>query len=149
MPTGPIPTCGPTSSTGGPRSSPASRSPTAVASGDKAFVEEAQRVFPGVEGLAVKEGIGFTTARPLHPAVATERIAAGVKAALGRRQEIRPIQIAAPITLEVELNIASNAGAVMFVPGMERLDGVTVRYRAPDALVAYRVSRLIRMLARD
>lgn len=123
--------------------------PVVFASGDKAFVEEARRFFPGIEGLAVKEGIGFTAARTLHPAVARERIAAGVKAALGRRKEIRPIPIATPITLDVELNLASNADAVMFVPGMERLDGVTVRYRAPDALVAYRVSRLIRMLARD
>jgi D-amino peptidase len=123
--------------------------PVVFVAGDKVFAEEARRFFPGVEALAVKEGIGFTAAKTLHPAVARERIAAGVKTALGRRSQMSPVSITAPVTLEVELSMASNADYVMFVPGMERVDGVTVRYRAPDALVAYKVSRLIRMLARD
>ncbi len=125
------------------------RVPVVFASGDRVFAEEAWRFFPGVEALAVKEGIGFTAAKTLHPLAARERIAAGVKSALARRAQMSPVTITTPVTLEVELNIASNADAVMFVPGMERVDGVTVRYRAPDALVAYRVSRLIRMLSRD
>jgi D-amino peptidase len=123
--------------------------PVVFVSGDRVFTEEAKRFFPGVETVAVKEGIGFTAAKTLHPLVARERIGAAVRAALARRGQIAPVNISAPVTLEVELNIASNADAVMFVPGMERVDGVTVRYRAPDALVAYKVSRLIRMLARD
>ena len=123
--------------------------PVVFVSGDRVFAEEAKRFFPGVEALTVKEGIGFTAAKTLHPLVARERITAGVKAALARRREMTPVVIASPVILEIELNIASNADAVMFVPGMERVDGVTVRYRAPDALVAYRVSRLVRMLARD
>lgn len=125
------------------------RVPVVFVSGDQAFAEEARAFFPGVEALAVKEGIGFTAARTLHPAVARERITAGVKAALARRAQIRPVTIAAPVVLEVELGLASYADEVMFVPGMERIDGSTVRYRAPDALVAYRISRLIRSLARD
>jgi D-amino peptidase len=123
--------------------------PVVFVSGDQAFAEVARDFFPGVEALAVKEGIGFTAARTLHPAVARERIAAGVKVALARRSQMRPVAIATPITLEVELSLASYADVVMFVPGMERVDGVTVRYRAPDALAAYRVSRLMRLLARD
>jgi len=125
------------------------RVPVVFVSGDRAFAEEAKRFFPGVEALAVKDGIGFTAAKTLHPSVAREKIAAGVKTALARRSQIAPITIATPVIVEVELDIASNADAAMFVPGMERVDGVTVRYRAPDALVAYRVSRLIRMLSRD
>jgi D-amino peptidase len=125
------------------------RVPVVFASGDRAFAEEARRFFPGVEALAVKEGIGFNAAKTLHPEVARTRITAGVKAALARRGEIRPVAITTPITLEVELSATNFADYVMFVPGMERVDGATVRYRAPDALVAYRVSRLIRMLARE
>ena len=125
------------------------RVPVAFVSGDKVFAEEARKFFPGVEALAVKEGIGFTAAKTLHPAVARERITAGVKAALARRSEMKPVSFTAPITLEVELAMASDADAVMFVPGMERVSGSTVRYRAPDALIAYKVSRLIRMLAKN
>ncbi|MEO8453040.1 MAG: M55 family metallopeptidase [Gemmatimonadota bacterium] len=123
--------------------------PVVFVSGDKAFAEEARRFFPGVEALAVKEGIGFSAAKTMHPLVARERIAAGVKAGLARRKEIAPVSISAPITLEIELSNASYADNAMFVPGMERVDGVTVRYRAPDAVAAYKMSRLISMLARD
>jgi len=125
------------------------RVPVVFVSGDKVFAEEARKFFPGVEALAVKEGIGFTAAKTLHPAVARERITAGVKVAIARRAQMTPVAISTPITLEVELAMASDADAVMFVPGMERVDGTTVRYRAPDALVAYKVSRVIRMLARN
>ena len=123
--------------------------PVVFVSGDKVFAEEARKFFPGVEALAVKEGIGFTAAKTLHPTVARERITAGVKTALARRSQMTPVNITAPITLQVELSIGSDADAAMFVPGMERVDGSTVRYRAADALVAYKVSRLIRMLARN
>lgn len=47
----------------------------------------------GVEGPAVKEGIGQPAARTLHPPEAGERIAAAVRAALGRRAQIRPVQL--------------------------------------------------------
>ncbi len=123
--------------------------PVVFVSGDRAFAEEAQRFFPGVAALAVKEGIGATAAKTMHPLVARERITAGVKAALARRSQIAPISITAPITLEVELDQASFADAAMYVPGMERVDGVTVRYRAPDGVAAYKMSRLIMTLARD
>lgn len=125
------------------------RVPVVFVSGDRAFAEEARSFFPGVEALAVKDAIGFNAARTLHPAVARERITAGVKAALAGRAKAKPVVITTPINLEVELSATPYADAMMFVPGMERVDGATVRYRAPDALVAYKVSRLIRMLARD
>ncbi|MHB1326953.1 MAG: M55 family metallopeptidase [Gemmatimonadales bacterium] len=125
------------------------RVPVVFVSGDQAFAEVAREFFPGVEALAVKEGLGFMGAKTMSPSAARERIAAGVKSALNRRKAIAPISITTPVVLEIELAMISHADAAMFVPGMERVNGVRVRYRAPDALVAYRVSRLIMMLARD
>ena len=121
--------------------------PVVFIAGDSALAVEARSFFPGVEALAVKAGIGFTAARTLHPAVARERIASGVKAALARRQGVAPIKIATPVTLEIELGSAANADAAMFVPGMKRVNGLTVSYVASDGIVAYKVSRLISMLA--
>lgn len=123
--------------------------PVAFVSGDRVFTDEARRFFPGVEALSVKDGIGETAARTMHPLTARERIAAGVKTGLGRRAQMTPVAMAAPVVLEVELGSASFADAAMAVPGMERVDGLTVRYRAADALVAYKMSRLIMTLARD
>ena len=124
------------------------RVPVVFVSGDRAFTEEATKFFPGVEALAVKEGLGFSAAKTMNPLEARERITAGVKAGLGRRPSIAPVAIATPIALDVELSEAVYAENAMLVPGMERIDGLTVRYRAPDAIVAYKVSRLIMTLAR-
>jgi D-amino peptidase len=123
------------------------RVPVVFVSGDKVFAEEARSFFPGVEALAVKEGIGATAAKTMHPLVARERITAGVKSALARRAQITPVSITAPVTLEIELSESRFADAAMMVPGIERVTGTTVRYRAPDAIAAYKMSRLIMTLA--
>jgi D-amino peptidase len=123
--------------------------PVVLISGDDKIGAEAKAFFPGIEAVVVKQGIAMTAARTLHPEEARTRIAAGVKAALGRRTSIRPIRITAPVTLEVELGQMAWADAAANVPGMTRVNGLTVRYVAPDGLTAYRVSRVIMALARD
>lgn len=123
--------------------------PVVLISGDDKIAAEAQAFFPGIEAVVVKQGIAMTAARTLHPLEARARIAAGVKAALGRRAGMRPVRLPTPITLEIELATMAYADAAANVPGMVRVNGLTVRYVAPDALTAYRVSRVIMALARD
>jgi D-amino peptidase len=122
--------------------------PVVFISGDHAVVQQAKDLIRGVEGLAVKDGIGQTAARTLHPAEARERIAAGVKAGLARRAQIAPVDLMPPVTIEVELSNVEYADAAMMVPGMRRVSGRAVSYEAPDMAVAYRMSRLIMTLAR-
>jgi D-amino peptidase len=122
--------------------------PVVFLSGDRAVTEQVSAFIPGIEVLAVKEGIGVTAARTLHPEEAREKIASGVRAALARRNQIQPVRLSKPITLEVELARAAQADACMLVPGMKRVSGRVVSYTAPDMAVAYKVSRLIAALAR-
>ncbi len=123
--------------------------PVVLISGDDKVAAEARAFFPGIETVVVKQGIALAAARTLHPEVARTRIAAGVKTALGRRQEIRPARQTTPVTLEIELSQMSYADAAANIPGVVRVNGLTVRYVAPDAVTAYRVSRVIMALARD
>lgn len=123
--------------------------PVVLISGDDKIAAEAQAFFPGIEAVVVKQGIAMTAARTLHPLESRARIAAGVKAALGRHAGMRPVRLPTPITLEIELATMAYADAAANVPGMVRVNGLTVRYVAPDALTAYRVSRVIMALARD
>lgn len=123
--------------------------PVVLISGDDKVAAEARAFFPGIETVVVKQGIALAAARTLHPEVARARIAAGVKTALGRRQEIRPARQTTPVTLEIELSQMSYADAAANIPGVLRVNGLTVRYVAPDAVTAYRVSRVIMALARD
>jgi D-amino peptidase len=122
--------------------------PVVFIAGDKAAVDQAKAFIPGIEGLAVKEGIGQTAARTLHPLDARERIAAGVKAGIARRASIKPIALTRPTTIEVEVSNVEYADAAAMVPGMRRVSGRVVSYAAPDQLAAYRMSRLIMTLAR-
>jgi D-amino peptidase len=123
--------------------------PVVLISGDDKLAIQARAFFPGIETVVVKEGLAQSAARTLHPEEARSRIAAGVKAALGRRASIRPSRLQTPITLEIELSQIAYADAAANIPGMVRVNGLTVRYVAPDALTAYRVARVIMALARD
>lgn len=121
--------------------------PVVFVSGDRALSEQAREFIPGVEAAAVKQGIGRTAAFTLPPEAARRLIADGVKRALARRAEIKPVSLSTPITLEVELASSRQADSCMMVPGMKRVSGRVVSYTAPDMAVAYRVSRLISRLA--
>lgn len=122
--------------------------PVTFIAGDKAAVESAKSFIPGVRGLAVKEGIGFYAAKTMNPLEAREQITAGVKASLMEKVARRPVQLASPITLEVELDELPHADVVALVPGMKR-QGRTVSYTSPDPITIYKVARLIMALARD
>lgn len=122
--------------------------PVVFISGDRAAVEMAQDFIPGVDGLVVKEGIGFYAAKTMHPLEARERIAAGVRAALVKRIARRPVSLGNPITLDVELDALPHADQVALVPGIRR-DGRTVSYTSSDPLTIYRVARVIMALSRD
>jgi D-amino peptidase len=121
--------------------------PVVFVSGDLAVNDEVEALIPGVEGVAVKEAIGQTSAHLLHPKESLERIAAGVKAGLVRRTEMAPLTFEWPVTLRIEVADAGQADQVMFVPEMVRVGARIVEYVAPDFVSAYRMSRLVRLLA--
>lgn len=121
--------------------------PVVFVSGDRALAEQAKSFIPGAEVLAVKEGTGRTAARTLHPQKAREKIAAGVNAGLARRQQIQPVKLTQPVTIEIELATSAQADSAMMVPGMKRLAGRVVSYTAPDMPTAYTISRLVARLS--
>ena len=122
--------------------------PVVFISGDKAAVEMAQDFIPGVDGLAVKEGIGYYAARTMNPLDARDRIRDGVRAALMKRIARQPVKLASPITLEIELDELAHADQVALVPGIRR-SGRTISYTSPDPLTIYKVARVAMALSRD
>lgn len=122
--------------------------PVVFIAGDRAAVEMARDFIPGVDGLAVKDGIGYYAARTMHPLEAREKIAAGVRAALVKRIARQPVTLGNSITLEVELDALPHADQAALVPGMKR-NGRTVSYTSSDPLTIYKVARVIMALSRD
>ncbi len=122
--------------------------PVVFISGDRAAVEMAQDFIAGVDGLVVKEAIGYFAAKTMNPLEAREKITAGVRAALVKRIARQPVKLGANITLEIELDELSHADQVALIPGIKR-NGRTVSYTSSDPMTIYKVSRLIMTLARD
>ena len=117
--------------------------------GDNAVCREVKEVVPNVEGIAVKEGIGRHCAISLHPDVACKLVYEGVKNAIARKGEIKPIDIikpGEPVSFEIDYKETSMADTACLVPGVERLSPRSIRYvgNAEDVfklqeLLVYRV----------
>lgn len=121
--------------------------PVVFLSGDRAATGQAREAFGDLEVATVKEGIGHAAARSVHPEVAREMIREGVLRGIERRDEIEPLAIGAPVTVDVEVSSTGGVDQLLFIPGTERTGARTIRYTAPDAPSAYRFTRLVRLLA--
>lgn len=62
------------------------------------------------------------------------------------REAIQPLRFDGPVQLEVEVLRPHMTERALLIPGIERTDGCTLRYAAPDFPTAYRVIQLIIML---
>jgi D-amino peptidase len=94
----------------------------------------------------VKRALGFSAAALLHPDEACDRIEQEVPKALADRAAIKPLRFDGPVLLEVEVLRPNMTERALLIPGIERTDGCTLRYAAPDYPTAYQVTQLIIML---
>jgi len=124
------------------------RVPVVFVSGDQAVAHEAKLLIPRIEVAVVKEAIGRTAARSVHPSVARSRITAGVRTGIANRAHVPAFVVKAPVAVEFEMDDPGLADALVFVPNMRRLGDARVGYSAPDMLSAYVLSRLAANLAR-
>ena len=120
--------------------------PAVLVSGDDTVAAEAADVAPGMHAVVVKRALGARAAALLHPDEACERIEAAVPKALADREAVRALCFDGPVLLEVEVLRPHMTERALLVPGIERKDGRTLRYAAPDFPAAYRVAELIAML---
>lgn len=109
--------------------------PLVFLAGDVATTEEAKEVDPDIVTVAVKEAIGRTSAKCLHPEVARELIKKG--AANAARLKLEPIEVTTPVEVLIRFTDAKRADGAAFMPSAERVDGKTVRIEAPDMVTGY------------
>ncbi|HEY3735194.1 MAG TPA: M55 family metallopeptidase [Streptosporangiaceae bacterium] len=120
--------------------------PAVLVSGDDTVAAEAVQVAPGMHTVVVKRALGGRAAALLHPDEACERIEQAVPRALADRDAVRPLRFDGPVQLEVDVLFPSMTERALLIPGVERKDGCTLRYAAPDFPTAYQVTQLITML---
>jgi D-amino peptidase len=112
--------------------------PVALVTGDDKTVAEAETLLEGIETVEVKKGIGAYAARCLSPRRSRTLIYEGARRALSRQQDWRPFRFEGGVELRVRFTTASGADRALRIPGLDRVDGSTVRFRAVDFLEAFR-----------
>ena len=117
--------------------------PVAMISGDDAIVKEAQALLGPIEGAVVKWALSFHAARTLTPEASRDRIREAAKKAVARISEWKAYRVASPVTLEVRFKNYRPAELLAYLPGVERADAHSIRYRGKDILEVVRVLEFI------
>jgi D-amino peptidase len=117
--------------------------PVVLVTGDQEAIAQARELVPNIEGVQVKEAISTTAARSLRPEEARGRIQIGVRSALQRLSEFKPVKLSAPYTFEVKFSQTVLADVAEQIPTVKRVDPHTVRYQTDDYLQGYRLLRVL------
>jgi D-amino peptidase len=120
--------------------------PVAFVSGDRAAVTQIQRAIPAVEGVIVKDALGYHSASTLTPARAQARIREHVTKALGRLGQMQPYRVKTPVDLEVGFKLTLDAERISYIPGVTRVDAHTVRTTLPDMLHVVKLTQIMSSL---
>jgi D-amino peptidase len=110
--------------------------PVALVAGDDRCCAEAKEQLGDVETVCVKKALTRYCARSITPAAAQKRIREAARKALGRKR--RPFSMKGPYELTLTVINAGMADAIEMMPGVRRLDGLTVAYRADDVLETFK-----------
>jgi D-amino peptidase len=117
--------------------------PVALIAGDDTVKEEVNEFMPWTENVITKWAISTHSAKNLTPKASQKKIKAGVKAALGRLEEMKPFVVEKPVKLELDLMQALSAHIALDIPGVKRVDGRSIEYVGEDMLDILRTVRLI------
>jgi D-amino peptidase len=120
--------------------------PVVLVTGDNLTCEDAQHYAPGSVGVAVKTCVDRYSAICLPPKVSAERIREGAVRALGALPS--PAELAPDgYTYEVSFDAAHLAPLVTYIPGIEQVSDLTVRFTLPTMYEAIRCFRALTRLA--
>ncbi|UCF32919.1 MAG: M55 family metallopeptidase [Phycisphaerales bacterium] len=117
--------------------------PVVFIAGDQAACDQASAIFENIETVAVKKGIGEACLN-LHPQRSRELIKAGVKKALGRLADFRPLKYKPPYTIEIQFKNERQAYRASWYPGAKRLGDRGVSYTSAEFLDLMRFLMLAR-----
>ncbi|HSW19467.1 MAG TPA: M55 family metallopeptidase [Ramlibacter sp.] len=110
-----------------------------MASGDDAFIEEHQPLFPHAVFVETKRATGQTSGVSLSPSQACTAIRAGVKKAIERHGAARPLLIATPVKVRLQTQTPALADLFCQWPTLDRIAGDELAWEAPTVEAAVRM----------
>jgi D-amino peptidase len=120
--------------------------PVLFVSGDNVAVAELHKTLPQVEGVVVKDALGFHSAMTVTPARGRQLIGDGVTRALRKAGQAVPYTIKTPIELEVGFKFTPDAERAAYIPGLARVDAHVVRGTFPDMLTITKLMQVLTSL---
>ena len=102
--------------------------PTIMVSGDDAYIEHAQSVLPGVEGVITKYAHSWTSARTLLPRDVQADIGERTANVLTRLDQFNAAPLPDNITVDLRLLSRKGAELAAYLPIIERMDSHTIRF---------------------
>jgi D-amino peptidase len=105
--------------------------PIGVLTGDDQICQRAEKAFPGITTVAVKESHGTAATSTLHPHVACERIEEAVAAAV-TGGNVAPVPVPEELSLEIDFAMPLAADIAGTVPGSKRLSARTLQRNVTD-----------------
>lgn len=117
--------------------------PVVLLSGDDKAVAEARGLLGELETVQVKQAIGAYSALCLSPQQCEQRLYQGAKGALSLVEQLDPFHFEQPLRVEVRFATSSSVDRVAQIPGVTRVDGLTVRYTANDFPAAFKIFHLM------
>jgi len=121
--------------------------PVGLVTGDRATIDEARALLPGVTTVAVKEGLGYQSALCLPIAEARALVEAGATTAVRNARKAKRFVIRGPVRCEVVFQRPVLADAVAHLDFVERLDGRTIAFTGRDLVAAFERFSALQFLA--
>jgi D-amino peptidase len=123
--------------------------PIIFISGDQSACADAVRFMPWVRTVAVKQALGRTSAISMSPQRACAAISDKAAEAVAdiKQGAFQPYIVAPPLTLDITLMTSEKADVACIIPGVQRIDGGTVRYVSDDIMTIFKASMSIMRIA--
>ncbi|MCQ8229465.1 M55 family metallopeptidase [Pantoea trifolii] len=106
--------------------------PLWLVSGDDQLKGWIAKHYPSVDYVCVKRAISHTCAESISPQAAQNAIRAAATAAVQRKRQISTTRSSAPYEMQLQASKPVLADLFSLIPGVMRIDAVTVGYRADN-----------------
>jgi D-amino peptidase len=121
--------------------------PVIFVAGDSTLREEVKDLNPAIHFTVTKEGRTRLAAKLYHPETVHTAISAAVVQAWQEREQIPPLKCREPVRLTVKFKETQIADLCLRMPGVERVDHLTVSYAGDDYLTVYRAFLALQSIA--
>lgn len=121
--------------------------PVVFVSGDSEVTKEARELLGEVETVTVKEPRSQFSALCIHPKKAQALIEEKVTQCLSNLSKYKPLLPKSPCTVRLQFHTSGQADHASIMPGVVRIDPVTLEFKAKDYAEAYRGARTMMSLA--